>query len=227
MLGRLRWVPNDEGAERIRQSMQPHADRDFNFIDYGEDMETAAVNRDTAKTLADVLRVLHAEQQNLSFAQNDMEAIMAQVFDAAAWNTPASKDSIPEKNHWCQGLAKRARCLCRHVAQALKRPKPTAWVMKLGLAGSQPKADESLAAKKVSAKKSGKHGTMKEKADEEDKIFTWDAEMQVVNVLGPGQKLQKTVPMRLLFTKEAEEHPKKVYLNFEGQEKIVSGLSGD
>eukprot|EP00969_Alexandrium_andersonii_P277580 12269715-Alexandrium_andersonii.AAC.1 len=84
--------------------MQAAADRDYNFLEYSEDMNDSVVDEKAIRRFRALIAVLHKEQLNLSYAQQDMHKVLALVYDSAAW---AKQDKRPDRQEWTGSMAKR------------------------------------------------------------------------------------------------------------------------
>eukprot|EP00974_Lingulodinium_polyedra_P025260 2442095-Lingulodinium_polyedra.AAC.1 len=93
-------------------------------------MDDAETDTKMIMKLAPLIKEFYSAQNNMSYAQMHMVAIMEAVYDKAAW---AQVETKPRRAEWTESVAKQLRCMFRHVAQALRRKQQPKWLAKLGL----------------------------------------------------------------------------------------------
>jgi hypothetical protein len=138
-------------AERLATVLRPHVTC-LRWLKYGQNMRESPVRPEVITAKAQMIHDLYTEQANLSFTQNNMIDVFTQILDEvnAKWELPLTEK---EKEEWPVAHAWKVRTICRHVSQAMARPRQPHWLISLclneaakpGLSAKPELSDESCA----------------------------------------------------------------------------------
>ena len=105
------------------------------WFQYEEDLKTATVNSKTLEKHGAVFVKLREAQENLAFSQKELAAALKKIAASKAWPL-----TTKEFDELAAVTARRLRCACRHVSQALGRSSWPKWLE--NIFGEKPADDE-------------------------------------------------------------------------------------
>ena len=106
-----------------------------NYKSFGAQVHTAKVQRKELRVHAALLQALMKLQKNLSFAPMMMKDALLEV---AKRNETKWRFTGTDADEFSCAVGVRLRCMCRHVTQAMCKPRPPQWVVDLFTTSDMP-----------------------------------------------------------------------------------------